>query len=92
MLNYSAGNSNSEVFFRGFVFRDIKDVRVCSCVFGGMLQGKEGRLGQSCEQVHDGVGVQGGAPVVQYEIGRGSVCVCVRLDFVVGVGGLYFLS
>lgn len=40
-----------------------------------MLQGKEGKLGQSCEQVHDGVGVQGGAPVVQYEIGSGSVCV-----------------
>lgn len=37
-------------------------------------RGKEGRLGQSCEQVHDGVGVQGGAPVVQYEIGSGSVC------------------
>lgn len=37
-------------------------------------RGKEGRPGQSCEQVHDGVGVQGGAPVVQYEIGGGSVC------------------
>lgn len=24
--------------------------------------GKEGRPGQGCEQVHDGVGVQGGAP------------------------------
>lgn len=37
-------------------------------------RGKEGRPGQSCEQVHDGVGVQGGAPVVQCEIGGGSVC------------------
>lgn len=46
------------------MFRDIKDVRVCSCVFGGMLQGKEGRLGQSCEQVHDGVGVDWSVCVV----------------------------
>lgn len=47
----------------------------CSCVFGGMLQGKEGRLGQGWEQVHGGVGVQGGAPVVQHEIDSG----CVRV-------------
>ncbi len=33
--------------------------------------------------MHDGVEVQGGAPVVQYEFG--SLSVCVWLDFVVGV-------
>lgn len=37
-------------------------------------RGNEGRLEHSCEQVHDGVGVQKGAPVVQYEIGSGSAC------------------
>lgn len=41
-------------------------------VYGGMLQEKEGKLGQGCEQVHVGSGrmegVQGGAPVVRYEL------------------------
>lgn len=45
------------------------------CVWRNVAGGNEGRLGQSCEQVHDGVGVQKGAPVVQYEIGSGSACV-----------------
>lgn len=43
-------------------------------MFGGMLQGKQGRPEQGCEQVHDGIGVQGGALWFSQKLAAGVQC------------------
>lgn len=43
-------------------------------MFGGMLQGKQGRLEQSSEQVHDGIEVQGGALWFSKKLAAGVQC------------------
>lgn len=43
-------------------------------MFGGMLPGKQGRLEQSCEQLHDGIGVQGGTLWFSKKLAEGVRC------------------